>query len=58
MREIVIQQNIFLNKEEIVLVFDIAPPDKQQVAEILGKSLYLTKKKPTRKTVKECKNSC
>ena len=49
---------MFLNEEKIVIVFGITPPDKQQVADILDKLLYLTKKKPTRKTATECNNNC
>ena len=55
MREIVIQQNLFLNEAKIVPIFGIMPPDKQQVVDILGKSLHFTGMKTTRKTVNEGK---
>ena len=50
MREIIIDQIVFLNKTAIVPVFGIIPPDKQQVSEIIGKSPYFTGMELSRKT--------
>ena len=55
MHEIVIQQKSFFNEANIIPVFGIIPPDKQQVADILGKSLYFTGMEPTIKTAIEGK---
>ena len=50
MREIIIQQNSFLDALKIVLVFGIMSKDKDQVQDILSKSLYFTGIEPTRKS--------
>lgn len=55
MREIVIQQNVFLNETKIVPVFGIMEPDKQQVIHILSNLLYFIGIEPTRKTKLEGK---
>ena len=55
MHEIVIQQNLFLNEVKIVLVFGIMEHDKQQISNILGKSLYFTGMELIRKTKTEGK---
>ena len=55
MHEIIIQQNLFLNEVKIVPVFGIMEHDKQQVSDILGKSLYFTGMELIRKTKTEGK---
>ena len=57
MREIVIKQNVFLNEAKIVSAFGIMQTDKQQVSNVLGKSLYLTEMESITKVVLEG-NTC
>ena len=57
MREIVIKQNVFLNEAKIVSVFGIMQTDKQQVSNVLGKSLYLIEMESITKAVLEG-NTC
>ena len=55
MHEIIIQQNLFLNEVKIVPVFGIMEHNKQQISNILGKSLYFTGMELIRKTKTEGK---
>ena len=55
MREIIIQQNTFLDTVKIVPVFGITDNDKEQVQDILGQSKFFTGMEPTRKSASEGK---
>lgn len=54
-REIVIQQNEFLEQANIVLVFRIMLPDRQQVEDTLSDPFYFIELEYTRKTTREGK---
>ena len=55
MREIITQHNLFLNAIKVVPAFGRISKDKDQVKDIISKSLYFTGMEPTRKSDSEGK---
>ena len=55
MRKIITQHNLFLNAIKVVPVFGRISKDKDQVKDIISKSLYFTGMEPTRKSDSEGK---
>ena len=56
MRETIIQHNSFIDTVIIVPIFGIIANHKEQMKEILSKSLHLTVMKPVRKSESEGKH--
>ena len=55
-REIIIQQNIYLTEMAIVPVTSITKDDKEEVETILSRSLYITGNEATRKSKEDGRN--